>query len=305
MAFLRVEPCLPAFFRRQELFDHRAAIAAEVRRSRLPVILGDARFCSPGVDGAWTVLERYSCQRPSRATRTFAQYPSGSRKACRGALHRLLSEKPKALKAITRFNLADFAEGVSDIAALRRLLASGGTVRGVRNLHAKMYLFGSKRAIVTSANLTEAALNRNHEFGLISEETEIVVACRRYFDNLWMRSGADLTIPQLDQWDETVTRHRAEGGRPNRPIGLGDFGVDAGMVNPPPTALPIVVADAPQAFVKFLGEGDNRVPAVIFDHRGNRANRLPLGCCLSGHEAPERGQGRCGDLHCTTDQRSE
>jgi HKD family nuclease len=177
-----------------------------------------------------------------------------------GALHRLLSEKPKAVKAITRFNLADFAEGVSDIAALRQLLASGGTVRGVRNLHAKMYLFGSKRAIVTSANLTEAALNRNHEFGLISEETEIVAACRRYFDNLWMRSGADLTIPQLDQWDETVTRHRAEGGRPNRPIGLGDFGVDAGMVNPPPTALPIVVADAPQAFVKFLGEGDNRVP---------------------------------------------
>ena len=105
---------------------------------------------------------------------------------------------------------------------------------GVRNLHAKMYLFGSKRAIVTSANLTEAALNRNHEFGLISEETEIVAACRRYFDNLWMRSGADLTISQADQWDETVTRHRAEGGRPNRPIGLGDFGVDAGMVNPPP-----------------------------------------------------------------------
>ena len=57
-----------------------------------------------------------------------------------------------------------------------------------------------------------------------------------------------------------MTRHRAEGGRPNRPIGLGDFGVDAGMVNPPPTALPIVVADAPQAFVKFLGEGDDRVP---------------------------------------------
>jgi phosphatidylserine/phosphatidylglycerophosphate/cardiolipin synthase-like enzyme len=79
-----------------------------------------------------------------------------------GALARLLSAEPKNVSAITRFNLADFAEGVSDISALRHLLESGAIVRGVKNLHAKMYLFGSKRAIVTSANLTEAALDRNH-----------------------------------------------------------------------------------------------------------------------------------------------
>jgi HKD family nuclease len=177
-----------------------------------------------------------------------------------GALRRLLVASPKAVQAITRFNLADFAKGVSDIAALRRLLASGSSVRGVKNLHAKMYLFGSKRAIVTSANLTEAALNRNHEFGIVSEDTEIIAACRRYFDDLWNRSGADLAIPQLDQWDKTVTRHRAEGGRPNVPAGLGDFGADAGVLSEPVTVLPIVVADAPQAFVKFLGEGTNRAP---------------------------------------------
>jgi HKD family nuclease len=180
-----------------------------------------------------------------------------------GALQRLLTAKPKAFRAITRFNLADFAEGVSDIAALRQLLALGGSVRGVRNLHAKMYLFGSKRAIVTSANLTEAALNRNHEFGLVSEDKEIIAACRRYFDDLWKRSGAGLVISQLDQWDETVTRHRAEGGRPSRPVGLRDFGADAGVIAPPLTGLPIDVADAPQAFVKFLGKSDNRVPLAF------------------------------------------
>ena len=180
-----------------------------------------------------------------------------------GALQRLLIAKPTALKAITRFNLADFAEGVSDIAALRQLLKSGGTVRGVRNLHAKMYLFGSKRTIVTSANLTEAALNRNHEFGLVSDDQEIVAACHRYFDDLWKRGGADLMTTQLDQWDETVTHNRAEGGRRNRPAGLMDFGADAGVMVPPLTVLPVVVADAPQAFVKFLGEGDNRVPLAF------------------------------------------
>jgi len=176
-----------------------------------------------------------------------------------GAVRRFLSAKPKVLRAITRFNLTDFAAGVSDIAALRELLASGGSVRGVKNLHAKMYLFGTTRAIVTSANLTEAALNRNHEFGIVSDDQEIVAACHRYFEDLWKRSGADLTVAQLDKWDAMVTRHHAEGGRPSHPGGLGDFGTDVGVSAPPVTALPIVFSDSPQAFVKFLGEGDNRV----------------------------------------------
>lgn len=180
-----------------------------------------------------------------------------------GALRRLLSAKPSTLKAITRFNLADFAAGVSDIAALRALLALGGSVRGVKNLHAKMYLFGAKRAIVTSANLTEAALNRNHEFGIVSEDQEVVEACQQYFEDLWRRSGPDLTVTQLDMWDEIVTRHRAEGGRPNRPAGLEDFGAVVDVSAPPVTALPIVFADPPQAFVKFLGEGTNRAALTL------------------------------------------
>src|SRR5690349_154587 len=70
---------------------------------------------------------------------------------------------PDRLDVITRFNLADFCEGVSDTAALRLLLDSGARIRGIRGLHAKLYLFGSRRVIVTSANLTEAALLRNYE----------------------------------------------------------------------------------------------------------------------------------------------
>ena len=39
-----------------------------------------------------------------------------------GALDRLLSLNPGSVQVITRFNLADFADDVSEIAALRRLL---------------------------------------------------------------------------------------------------------------------------------------------------------------------------------------
>jgi len=38
----------------------------------------------------------------------------------------------------------------------------------------KLYVFGDSKVIVTSANLTEVALRRNHEFGFVAEEAMIV-----------------------------------------------------------------------------------------------------------------------------------
>ncbi len=180
-----------------------------------------------------------------------------------GALERLLVHRPKRLQVITRFNLADFADGVSDIAALRAVLEAGGTVRGIKNLHAKLYLFGSSRVIVTSANLTRAALDRNPEFGIVSQEPTSIATCRAYFDNLWERGRTDLSRDQLNAWDETVTRNRASARPFSRRAGLGDFGADAGISKPSSIVLPAIVADARQAFVKFLGEGDNRVPSTF------------------------------------------
>jgi hypothetical protein len=177
----------------------------------------------------------------------------------RGALERLLKAgRPRELRVVTRFNLADFADGVSDLSALRVLLDHGAKVRGVRNLHAKLYLFGSDRAIVTSANLTDAALLRNHEFGFIADDPPIIERCAGYFDELWARAGSSLTLPRLEEWEGRVARYLATGARPDRPGGLGDEGADAGAGADPPNLGPWV-AQAPQSFVKFLGEGHNRV----------------------------------------------
>ena len=170
-----------------------------------------------------------------------------------GAIDSLLSWQPGAVQTITRFNLADFAEGVSDIAALQKLLNVGASVRGVRNLHAKLYLFGTSRAIITSANLTESALKRNHEFGMVSDDAAVIEVCRAYFDRLWQRAGCDLQHGQVNAWNETVTARRVHGGRPDGQTDLDDFGADAGLLGPPPVQLPVAVADAPQAFVKLNG----------------------------------------------------
>lgn len=189
---------------------------------------------------------------------------SGLRIVCpfikKGAVERLLGRlKPDALSVITRFNLDDFAQGVSDLTALRDLMDRGAQIRGVKHLHAKLYLFGDRQAILTSANLTEAALHRNHELGFVAEDAEIVARCRRYFDELWEKAGPDLTASRLGAWESAVTKYLAGGAGPTVAAkrSLSDEGVDAGLAADP-VDLPPIVADAPQAFVKFFGESNNR-----------------------------------------------
>lgn len=189
------------------------------------------------------------------------------------ALKRLRLHRLDDVQVITRFNLSDFANGVSDIEALRMLLKAGASVRGIRNLHVKLYLFGESRAIITSANLTKAALTRNQEFGLVADDEAVIGACRKYFDELWQDgSSAELSHDMLDCWAEKVTRYRLASGGGQRARELGDFGADAGL-EPRPPVLPFVGADVDQAFVKFLGKSDNRVPisrAIIevIEHEG-------------------------------------
>lgn len=175
------------------------------------------------------------------------------------ALDRILPPEPRNTMVITRFDLDDFAMGVSDISALRKLLDSGSRVRGIRNLHAKLYVFGTSRAVITSANLTHSAFYINHEFGLVTSDRSIINVCRKYFDDLWKRAQTDLVVDQVDEWDRKVTAYRVSGGHSANRTSLGDFGTDIGIKSPP-SPLPAAVADAPQAFVKFLGESNDRKP---------------------------------------------
>ena len=178
----------------------------------------------------------------------------------RRTAERLLSRgAPKAIEVITRFNLGDACAGVTDLSAIRLLLDHGAHIRGVRNLHAKVYIFGTKRVVVTSANLTESALLKNHEFGFVAESRDIVTQCRQYFDRLWGRAGQNLTPQRLEVWENKVSEYLASGGRYAVPPGFGDEGVDLGITSLPDIRPPAPWAfDAERAFVKFLGEGDNR-----------------------------------------------
>lgn len=171
---------------------------------------------------------------------------------------RILANRPSAIQLITRFNLDDFAQGVSDLEALRVLLNSGARIRGVRRLHAKVYVFGHQRAIVTSANLTNSGLAGNHEFGVVSEEPSVVSAANDYFESLWERAGSDLDPNAIAQWRISVAERRS-AARPDLPS-LGDFGAELGFQDAGSPLPARAFVDAPKGFVKFLGKSDDRAP---------------------------------------------
>lgn len=173
---------------------------------------------------------------------------------------RLLRHHPAPIRVITRFNLADFFDGVSDTAALRLLVRRGAEVRGVRNLHAKVYLFGERRVIVTSANLTDAALTRNHEFGFQSDEPTIVARCHEYFTRIWSEAGDNLTIARVDEWERRIFAEQRAGGRPSQRRGLPDEGTSTiSRLKMVPPAAGAVHPTVP-AHLKFFGRANGRVP---------------------------------------------
>ena len=173
---------------------------------------------------------------------------------------------PPSLLVITRFCLSDFCDGVSSISALKVLLEHGAIIRGVKNLHAKMYIFDTRRAIVTSANLTDAALDTNHEAGFVTDDPDIVRSCTSSFSKLWARSGHDLTLDRLSDWERDINEARRSGLLVATGTALRDEGTSVGA-DLGASQSPLLVTDAGQAFVKFWGESHKRKPWTfsIFD----------------------------------------
>ncbi|OAN56834.1 phospholipase D family protein [Sphingobium sp. TCM1] len=180
------------------------------------------------------------------------------------ALSRILSAaRIDDIEVITRFDLACFDQGVSDLDALERILDAGGKVRGVKGLHAKLFLFGEAVAIATSANVTDAAFHRNHEFGFVSTNPAIVATCEAYFDKLWKAAKPSLRAKQLADWRKRLAERRKAGDASAATVPLTDFGAEVDQSSPfaPP-------ADAPppqdnQGFIKFFGTARNRADRTV------------------------------------------
>ncbi|GHB04770.1 hypothetical protein GCM10009069_29190 [Algimonas arctica] len=178
--------------------------------------------------------------------------------------------RPSDIQVITRYNLEDFYKGVSDIEALEFLISQGAEVQGISKLHSKLYIYGDKHALVTSANLTCGGMQTNFEFGCGLDDGALIASCHDYFDCLWDENEPILSYDNTNEWKDVVERKKVAGGskKPGDGDALPDLGRQLTTQKPPNPSVPTSQNDQPeflenplefQSFVKFLGEGTNRV----------------------------------------------
>jgi hypothetical protein len=171
----------------------------------------------------------------------------------------LLGRRKIKTKLITCFDLNNFYEGVSDLKALEFLIDMDAEIKGIKNLHAKVYIFGPTRAIITSANFTQAALLRNYEFGLVTENKELIFQAKSYFEFLWNNAGDRLTKTELTKWKEEIDELQRSGGRRDRRQRLKDYGKEMGLSKNEPDS-DVGLSIGSQWFVKFFGISSDRLP---------------------------------------------
>jgi len=88
----------------------------------------------------------------------------------------LLSNKNRdtSLELITSFKLMNIYSGSLDLGGLENVLKNKGIVRNFAKLHSKIYIFDDTKVIISSGNLTNGGLVNNYEYGIYTENAEIV-----------------------------------------------------------------------------------------------------------------------------------
>jgi hypothetical protein len=152
--------------------------------------------------------------------------------------------KGNEIKIITRFNLNDFYSGASCLSAIKDLVSRKAKVKGVRNLHSKVYMFDEKCTIITSANFTSGGFFNNYEFGIKSTEKGVIEKAHTYFSSLWNLESKILTLPEINNWQKTINKSK----RPSVINHLPDYGFKASLQG---------ILDK-QYFIKFFGKTDYR-----------------------------------------------
>ncbi len=81
-------------------------------------------------------------------------------------------------------DLPNAYSGALDLTGLELIIKNKGVVKSYPKLHSKIYIFDSKKAIVTSANLTNGGLLKNFEYGVLVSDNKIVSKIQGDFDKI-------------------------------------------------------------------------------------------------------------------------
>ncbi len=121
----------------------------------------------------------------------------------------LLSSNGKEIRLLFSLSKMDIVIGATSLECLQLLVQNGVKCRFLDappKFHAKVYIFDEEFAVVTSANLTQSALDKNIEVG-VNLRRSAVSELISWFDDHWTSEGSEpLTLQMISSLrDETAT----------------------------------------------------------------------------------------------------
>lgn len=110
---------------------------------------------------------------------------------------------------LTELSRDNMLSGSTDVEALAKLceVLPRTEIRFLPNLHAKVYIADEREAVVTSANLTDAGLRRNFEYGLHIRERDLVKEIAADVTQ-YASLGSPVGLSQLRQFESVITELR-------------------------------------------------------------------------------------------------
>ncbi len=110
---------------------------------------------------------------------------------------------------ISRFSRHDFFCKASSLEGLKELLLAGASLKAVKNLHTKLYIFDDQNIILGSSNFSRGGLVTNLELNiLIKDENEIITRAVDYYNELDLHIEDDyqITIEMIDNEIEILSK---------------------------------------------------------------------------------------------------
>jgi hypothetical protein len=129
----------------------------------------------------------------------------------------LLGTRGREIRLVTSLVAMDIASGATSLETLGAFINAGVECRFVPErprLHAKVYIFGEEAAVVSSANLTESALDSNIEVG-VELAGQDVKALIEWYEQLWA-TAQRIRLPVLLDLREKAAKLRREYARLKR-----------------------------------------------------------------------------------------
>jgi len=170
---------------------------------------------------------------------------------------------------ITRFYREDFIRSVSSLTALKLLLNTGTEIYTIKDLHAKLYLFDDRTAIIGSANFTGGGFGNNIELSLfIQDEYDLIEQLSVYYNQLLnhIQSSGNYKIDDKKIEEEAlivqkIIKGRDHTSKPNPARFGAEQPKDESETNPIDEVGKILEYSDKivSAVLKFEGSSENRV----------------------------------------------